>query len=321
MIIADEKVFPMEYFSIPPQYKDYLASVLLPHGMIGDRVEKIARDIVEDYPHSTPHLLVVLKGGSEFATDLTRVLRRIHSFTPYKHIPFTVDYVRVKSYAGTESSGEVQISGIDMKTLVGRDVILVEDIIDTGNTMMALLPMLKKFGPKTVRVTALLEKRTHKSCGFKADYVGFSVPDAFVVGYNLDYNEAFRDMPHICIINKAGIDHFKSHPLVSGAFLGSMPSPRRRKLSQPVLPTPLPFYTSLSLSLCFSLHAPLPPRTARGPQLASFGRNWVVMLAVCKRIYIKTTQVKINLLKLCIHFHVDKRTNVIKQLLLDRKQG
>ena len=74
--------------------------------------------------------------------------------------------------------------------------------------MQALLPELKKHKPTSVRVSALLEKRTHKSSGFKGDYVGFSVPDAFVVGYNLDYNEAFRDMPHICIINSAGIQEF-----------------------------------------------------------------------------------------------------------------
>ena len=215
MVVGDSTSFPLEYFSIPPQYTEYLSSVLLPHGLIQDRVEKLARDIVQDYPSSTPHLLVVLKGGSEFATDLTRCLRRIHGHTPLKHIPYTVDYVRVKSYSGTESTGTVTISGIDMKTLVGRDLIVVEDIIDTGVTMTQLIPELKKHAPTSVRVSALLEKRTHKSNGFKGDYVGFSVPDSFVVGYNLDYNEAFRDMPHICIINGAGIEHFRAHPAVS----------------------------------------------------------------------------------------------------------
>ena len=134
----------------------------------------------------------MLKGGSEFATDLTRTLRKLHTYRfdgsatgsaalPQPALPFTVDYVRVKSYEGTESSGNVKISGIDMKTLAGRDIIVVEDIIDTGLTMTRLLPELGRYGIKSVRVAALLEKRTHKSCGFKADFVGFSVPDAFVV--------------------------------------------------------------------------------------------------------------------------------------------
>jgi hypoxanthine phosphoribosyltransferase len=190
--IADDASFPLAYFSLPPQYKGFLASVLLPHGLIVDRVEKLAEDIRDAYPGSTPHLLVVLKGGSEFATDLTRTLRRLHSYRYAGHgpvgagdaqppLPFTVDYVRVKSYEGMSSTGNVKISGIDMKTLAGRDVIVVEDIIDTGLTMTRLLPELGRYGINSVRVAALLEKRTHKSCGFKADFVGFSVPDAFVV--------------------------------------------------------------------------------------------------------------------------------------------
>ena len=190
--------------------------MLLPHGLIVDRVEKLAADIRADYPDSTPHLLVVLKGGSEFAVDLTRTLRRLHSYSQSVHVPFTVDYVRVKSYEGTVSSGTVTISGIKLETLAGRDLILVEDIIDTGLTMTKLIPELQKYAPRSIAVATLLEKRTERSCGFKATYAGFSVPDAFVVGYNLDYNEAFRDMPHICIINKEGIDHFASHPVLKG---------------------------------------------------------------------------------------------------------
>ena len=81
--------------------------------------------------------------------------------------------------------------------------------------MSKLVPMLMEHGPKSVRVAALLEKRTTRSCGFKADYVGFSVPDAFVVGYNMDYNEAYRDMPHLCVINTAGIDFFKRHKILA----------------------------------------------------------------------------------------------------------
>jgi hypoxanthine phosphoribosyltransferase len=214
MWIGDSQVFDSAHFAIPTQYRPFVGSVLLPQGLILDRVEKLAADIVAAYPTSTPHLLVVLKGGSEFAQDLTHHLRRLHAYREGAHLPFTVDYVRVKSYEGTESTGSVKISGIDLKTVRGRDLILVEDIIDTGTTMSKLIPVLEEHGPTTVRVAALLEKRTHKSCGFKADFVGFSVPDVFVVGHNLDYNEAFREMPHICVINDAGIAHFKDLPLL-----------------------------------------------------------------------------------------------------------
>jgi len=103
-----------------------------------------------------------------------------------------------------------------MRTIAGRDIVVVEDIVDTGLTMTKLLPVLKDAGATSVRVCTLLEKRTPRSCGFKADFIGFSVPDSFVVGYNLDYNEAFRDLAHICVINKAGIDVFKHHETLKG---------------------------------------------------------------------------------------------------------
>ena len=93
-------------------------------------------------------------------------------------------------------------------------MILAEDIIDTGLTMTKLVPLLLEAGAASVRVASLLEKRTPRACGFKGDFVGFSIPDAFVVGYALDYNEAFRDMPHICVINEAGKDVFRSHPVL-----------------------------------------------------------------------------------------------------------
>ena len=80
--------------------------------------------------------------------------------------------------------------------------------------MTKLIPLLNEHGPKSVRVASLLEKRTSRSCGFKAEYVGFSVPDAFVVGYNMDYNEAYRDMPHLCVINQAGIEFFRKHHIL-----------------------------------------------------------------------------------------------------------
>ena len=85
--------------------QDYLSHVLLPHGLIMDRIEKLACDIRTDMPDSTPHLLVVLKGGSEFGTDLSRAIRKRHLYSGATHLPFTVDYIRVKSYEGTESTG------------------------------------------------------------------------------------------------------------------------------------------------------------------------------------------------------------------------
>ena len=184
-------------------------SVLLPRGLILDRVDKLAETIREDYTGKTIHLLCVLKGGSCFFNALVEKLRLSHHYGLCDYVPFTFDFIRVKSYDGLESTGNVTVSGIDLNTLVGKEVLLVEDIIDTGVTMTKLLPLLQQHQPASIKVASLLEKRTEKSCGYQGDYVGFSIPDAFVVGYCLDYNEIFRDLEHICVINQKGIDHWK----------------------------------------------------------------------------------------------------------------
>ena len=107
------------------------------------------------------------------------------------YVPFTFDFIRVQSYKGLESSGTVSVSGMDLASLTGKHCLLVEDIIDTGRTMTHLLPLIRaNAAVSSLRVATLLEKRTPKSCGFKAHYCGFSIPDKFVIGYNLDYNDA-----------------------------------------------------------------------------------------------------------------------------------
>ncbi|KAJ0394835.1 hypothetical protein P43SY_006396 [Pythium insidiosum] len=211
IVLSDDASFDKSHFLIPHHYKDDLASVLIPTGLIQDRVEKIAQDIRYDYEGKTIHLLCVLKGGSAFFHDLVEKLRLFHKYNKCSYVPFTFDFIKVKSYAGTQSTGNVQISGADLAKFKGKDLLLVEDIIDTGKTMSKLVPYLQQFEPASVRVASLLEKRNPESCGFQADYVGFQIPDKFVVGYCLDYNEVFRDLDHICVISEPGIAKYAHH--------------------------------------------------------------------------------------------------------------
>lgn len=207
--LGDDATMDKEHFLVPNHYKDYIESVLIPAGLIQNRVEKLAQDIRRDYEGQTLHLLCVLKGGSAFFHDLVGKLRLFHKYNQCDYVPFTFDFIRVKSYDGTQSTGNVQISGADLAKFRGKNLLLVEDIIDTGRTMSKLVPLLQQYEPASVRVASLLEKRNPQSCGFQADYVGFNIPDKFVIGYCLDYDEIFRDLDHICIINGAGIDKFK----------------------------------------------------------------------------------------------------------------
>lgn len=183
---------------------------MLTAGMVCDRTNALAHEITEAYRGRTPHLLCVLKGASIFYMKLIDMLHQAAARlgSPAHAVPFTFDFIRVKSYEGTESSGHVRIDGVEPAKLAGRHVIVVEDIIDTGLSMRSLLPMLREHAA-SVEVCTLLEKRTSRSCGLRARYTGFSIPDHFVIGFGLDYDEAFRDLEHICVINHTGIERFR----------------------------------------------------------------------------------------------------------------
>lgn len=191
--------------------QQYLSHVMIPQGYINDRIAGLAECIAAENLDTCPHLLCVLNGASVFMMKLVEELHKAFSAhaSCVGKAPFTIGFCRVKSYAGTSSTGEVVITGLIGDELKGRNVIVVEDIVDTGLSMSRLLPKLRdEVKVASAVVCALVEKRTDKSCGLKGRYIGFSIPDHFVVGCGLDFNEAFRELNHICVINKAGIDKF-----------------------------------------------------------------------------------------------------------------
>ncbi|XP_003383676.1 PREDICTED: hypoxanthine-guanine phosphoribosyltransferase-like [Amphimedon queenslandica] len=204
IVIPDDYTsYSLDDFCVPAHYYDDLKCVLLPKGLILDRVQRLAEDICHDI--SSPLVaLCVLKGGYQFFTDLLDCIKN-HNATSEKSFQMQVDFIKVKSYMNDQSTGVVNIMGSDnLASLKGKSILIVEDIIDTGNTMVKLLETIKKFEPKQVMVASLLLKRTKRSNGYRPNYTGFEIPDAFVVGYALDYNEYFRDLNHVCIINERG---------------------------------------------------------------------------------------------------------------------
>jgi hypoxanthine phosphoribosyltransferase len=133
----------------------------------------------------------VLKGGICFTSDLLRALT----------IPVTVDFMRPKSYAGTGSRNRVDILAAPTESLTNRTVLLVEDILDTGRTTAVLLDWIAQRRPAAVRVATLLNKQARRVNDVRADYVGFEIDDQFVVGYGLDYNEKYRELPGVHTLN------------------------------------------------------------------------------------------------------------------------
>ncbi|KAJ1929566.1 hypothetical protein IWQ60_001053 [Tieghemiomyces parasiticus] len=205
-VTAEKFNYSLEHFVIPKHYENDLQSVMIPNGLVMDRIEKLARMIVDDTRGQQPLVVCcVLKGGHQFFADLVNFMKKCVT-KQGSNVPLSLEFIKVKSYENDQSTGNVKISLTDeeLAEFKGRDLLIVEDIIDTGRTMVRLLDRLKAFEPASVRVTSLLLKKTPLSCGYIPDYVGFAIPDAFVVGYALDYNEHFRDLDHICVINDTG---------------------------------------------------------------------------------------------------------------------
>jgi hypoxanthine phosphoribosyltransferase len=168
--------------------------VLLSSSEIAARIRKLGEEISSDYNGRTPHLVGVLKGAWVFMADLIRNLS----------IEATVDFLGIQSYAAsTTSSGEVKITKDLDVSIAGRDVLVVEDILDTGRTYHYLQGVLFAHQPQSLKLVTLLDKTSRRAVGVKADYVGFQIPDVFVVGYGLDYNQQFRRLPEVRYLRHA----------------------------------------------------------------------------------------------------------------------
>jgi hypoxanthine phosphoribosyltransferase len=212
ILITDENDgYTINQLSVPTHYKEYLENIMISRGLIKDRVEKLAQEIHEDYQGKNIHLLCVLKGGEKIFSDLTNSLHNLNSRYGQKSIPITHDFIRASSYINTKTTGNVNVTtnNEQLENLRGKDILLVEDIIDTGKTILALKELILKYNPNSLKVVSLLIKRIPNSSGFIPEYCGFSIPDKFVVGYCLDFNENFRDLQHICVLNFKGIEYYK----------------------------------------------------------------------------------------------------------------
>ncbi len=165
--------------------------ILFPKAVIDRRVGELAEQISRDYEGKELLIVGILNGAFIFMADLIRRL----------DVPCRVDFVRVASYGcRSVSSGEVRITK-DLETpIAGRDVLIIEDIVDSGLTLSRLIEVLGERQPASLRVCAFLDKMERRRVPFVADYVGFVIPDRFVVGYGLDYDEKFRFLPDVCVL-------------------------------------------------------------------------------------------------------------------------
>jgi hypoxanthine phosphoribosyltransferase len=167
------------------------SNVLITADEIEERVSQLAAQLHRDFPGGL-HLIAVLKGAFIFLADLVRHLEG----------PVSLDFMAVSSYAkGTTTSGEVRMLKDLDYALEGKDVVIVEDIVDTGLTLTYLQDILRARGPRTLRTACLLSKPSRRLVDVKVEYVGFAIEDKFVVGYGLDYAERYRNLPHIAVVD------------------------------------------------------------------------------------------------------------------------
>jgi hypoxanthine phosphoribosyltransferase len=175
-----------------PAHQREKLKILIRRAAIQKRVRETARRITRDFRGQRVHLVGVLKGACIFLSDLVREIG----------LETSIDFIAVSSYGrGTESSGQVRVLKDLDSSIAGLNVILVEDILDTGLTLSYLLRNLRQRRPKALRVAALLDKPSRRLKAVKGDYIGFTIPNEFVVGYGLDYAEQYRNLKDVCILS------------------------------------------------------------------------------------------------------------------------
>ncbi len=161
--------------------------VLISEEELHKRIKELAKQIYEDYKGDELTFICILKGSIFFTVDLSKEMPCDINF----------EFIRVSSYHGQNSTGVIEMKVELQGDIKGKDVIIIEDIIDTGRTLSYLMEYLRSKGPKSLKICSLLDKKERRVCKMDADYVGFDIPDKFVLGYGLDVDEKYRNLPYI----------------------------------------------------------------------------------------------------------------------------
>ncbi len=175
-------------------YQEFLSEILIQEQELQDKVKELGEIISRDYEGTDLHLVCILRGGVLFLTDLMRAIS----------VPHSIDFMAIASYGvgAREASGHVRLTMDLRDDIQGRNVLLVEDIVDSGHTLASVLGLLATRKPATLKVCTLLDKAERRETEVKLDYVGFVIPNKYVFGYGLDLDEFYRELPFIGVVNE-----------------------------------------------------------------------------------------------------------------------
>jgi hypoxanthine phosphoribosyltransferase len=215
IVITEDFLYNKNNLQFSKMHYQYIDKVILSRGAIVDRIEKLAENIVKDYIDKTVYFLVVLKGAIVFGTQLAEHINNIlkNDITNSYNMKYYFEYISISSYENDKSTGNVKIKADEdlFEKLRGQHIVIVEDIYDSGTSLCALMKELNELNPLSLRSTILFQKTNpkHLEIDYEVEYLGFLIPDLFVIGFGLDYNEQFRQLNHLVTINQKGIDAFK----------------------------------------------------------------------------------------------------------------
>ena len=165
--------------------------ILINESNLDKRIEELAKEIMRDYKDEDLVFVGILKGAAVFMIELAKKIKNSVEF----------EFIQVESYQGTESTGKVKLKQDLIDKIEGRNIIIIEDIVDTGRTLEYLREYIKKNNPKSVKVCTLLSKPSRRIVELDIDYIGFSIPDEFVIGFGMDYDQKYRNLPYIAKMN------------------------------------------------------------------------------------------------------------------------
>ena len=164
--------------------------ILLTQEQIQNRIKELGEEITRDYAGKEPVIICMLKGAVYFFADLTKHI----------NLPIMIDFARLSSYRNGTTSGKMELIANITAKIEGKDVLIVEDIVDSGKTLAYFINLLKEKNPKSIKICSFLDKKERREADITADYVGFDIPCGFVIGYGLDYAEKYREFPFLAEI-------------------------------------------------------------------------------------------------------------------------